>query len=107
VGFGQVGEGGEDGAGAIDDAVGEAEEGGDGVDDDESEVGDGLKGLGEGFKGVMSFCGVSIWCWGEGGEAFEVVDAGEVGAGGFEARADGVGRGIFGGEEQGGLRDED
>jgi hypothetical protein len=85
-------------------AVGKAEVVGDRVDDEEGEVGDGGAGGVEllergGGTGVVE--GVRLWGK-EGGEVGKGVDEVEVGGEGFEARAEGVGGVVVGGEEEGG-----
>ena len=113
--FGEVGEGAEDGArdpgigslgfwgGEV--AVGEAEVVGDGVDDEEGEVGDGTAGgvvllQWGGEVGVVVDVG---FLWDEGVEVGEDVDEVEVGVETFEGGAEGVLRVVVGGEEKGGL----
>ena len=94
VALGEVGQGGQDGMGAIDEAIGIAEEGGDGIDDDEGEVGNGPDG---GFQGGERIVGVRLG--NEGGEAGEKMDVGKVRTEGVEAGADGVGGVVFGGKQ--------
>ncbi len=77
---------------------------GDGVDDEEGEVGDGLDGgfeEGKGRRGSFEFR-VSSFKRDEGVEVFEEVDVLEVGVEGLEFGDEGVGGVVFGGEEEGG-----
>ena len=67
--FGEVGEVGEDGSGeggvgVGEESVGEAQVVGDGVDDDQGEVGDGLDELFEFFEGSGGGGGVGVMFWG-------------------------------------------
>ena len=93
------------GAAVLDGFVGKAKVVGDGVDDEECEVGDGFDGGFEVFKGgegLLGFGVDDVGGVGEGVEFGESVDVGEVSAEGVEFWAEGVGEVVFGGEEEGG-----
>ena len=85
-------------------AVGEAVEVGDGVDDEEGEVGDGGAGgveLLEGRGEVVVVVEMGLGC-DEGVEVGEDVDDVEVGVQAFEGGAEGVLRVVVGGQEKSG-----
>jgi hypothetical protein len=106
--FGEFCEGVEDGSctgegGIGEESVGETKVVGDGIDDDECEVGDGLDGFFEELEGVEVEDLVAFGIGDEGVEVWEEVDVIEVGGGCFEPGAEGVGGVVVWGEEEGGL----